>query len=106
VEHRSERQFYEVEAHKAGCSVERLERQMRSFLFARLLKSRDKAGVLALANAGHEIAAPIHAVKHPYVLDLLPCPRHANWRANASRSCICRQSQTMLWSQLRLQPNS
>jgi DUF1016 N-terminal domain len=69
VEQRDERQFYEIEAHKGGWSVETLERQMHSFLFARLLKSRNKAGVLALANAGQEIAAPIDAIKHPYVLD-------------------------------------
>jgi predicted nuclease of restriction endonuclease-like (RecB) superfamily len=74
VEQRAERRFYEIEAHKAGWSVETLERQMHSFLFARLLKSRNKAGVLALANAGQEIAAPIDAIKHPYVLDFLGLP--------------------------------
>jgi predicted nuclease of restriction endonuclease-like (RecB) superfamily len=74
IEQRAERQFYEIEAHKAGWSVETLERQMHSFLFARLLKSRNKAGVLALANAGQEIAAPIDAIKHPYVLDFLGLP--------------------------------
>jgi predicted nuclease of restriction endonuclease-like (RecB) superfamily len=74
VEHRAERLFYEMEAHKAGWSLETLERQMHSFLFARLLKSRDKAGVLALANAGQELKAPIDAIKHPYVLDFLDLP--------------------------------
>lgn len=48
VEHRSERLFYEIEAEKEGWSVPCLERQFHSLLFARLLKSRDKAGVLAI----------------------------------------------------------
>ena len=74
VEHRAERLFYEMEAHAAGWSVETLERQMHSFLFARLLKSRDKAGVLALASAGQTVEAPIDAIKHPYVLDFLNLP--------------------------------
>ena len=54
--------------------METLERQMHSLLFARLLKSRNKAGVLALANAGQEVNAPIDAIKHPYVLDFLNLP--------------------------------
>ncbi|MBI2335571.1 MAG: hypothetical protein HYU97_02275 [Deltaproteobacteria bacterium] len=42
VENRNERLFYEIEAEKEGWSVPTLERQIHSFLFARLLKSRDK----------------------------------------------------------------
>ena len=74
VENRAERSFYEIEAHKAGWSVETLERQMHTFLFARLLKSRDKAGVLALAGEGQAVSAPIDTIKHPYVLDFLNLP--------------------------------
>lgn len=37
VEHRVERLFYEIEAAKAGWDVETLERQIHTFLFARLL---------------------------------------------------------------------
>jgi len=39
VEHKNERLFYEIEAEKEGWSVPVLERQIHSFLFARLLKS-------------------------------------------------------------------
>ena len=52
IEQRPERLFYEIETEKAGWSVSLLERQIHSFLFARLLKSRDKAGVIALAEQG------------------------------------------------------
>jgi predicted nuclease of restriction endonuclease-like (RecB) superfamily len=74
VEHRMERLFYEIEADKAGWDVETLERQIHTFLFARLLKSRDKAGVLALATKGQEVIKPMDAIKSPYVLDFLDLP--------------------------------
>jgi predicted nuclease of restriction endonuclease-like (RecB) superfamily len=74
VDNQAERQFYEIEAERDGWSVPHLERQIHSFLFARLLKSRDKAGVLALARKGMEIAHPIDAIKNPYVLDFLGLP--------------------------------
>lgn len=74
VEHRSERLFYEIEAEQEGWDVRHLRRQIHTFLFARLLKSRDKAGVLALATKGQEITKPIDAIKNPYVLDFLNLP--------------------------------
>lgn len=74
VENRNEQLFYEIEAAKENWSVPQLERQIHTWLFARLLKSRDKAGVLAMAKEGHEVLKPIDAIKHPYVLDFLDLP--------------------------------
>jgi predicted nuclease of restriction endonuclease-like (RecB) superfamily len=74
VEHPAERRFYEIEAEKSGWSVSVLERQIHSLLFARLLKSRDKDGVLALAEKGQTISKPIDVIKQPYVLDFLDLP--------------------------------
>jgi len=74
VEDRAERLFYEIEAEKEGWSVAQLERQIHSMLFVRLMKSRDKAGVLDLTRKGHEIRSPIDALKDPYVLDFLDLP--------------------------------
>jgi predicted nuclease of restriction endonuclease-like (RecB) superfamily len=74
VENKHERLFYEIEAAKENWSVPQLERQIHTWLFARLLKSRDKAGVLAMASKGHEVLKPIDAIKHPYVLDFLDLP--------------------------------
>lgn len=71
VEHRAERLFYEVEAEKEGWSVPHLERQIHTLLFARLLKSRDKAGVLDLARRGQVLERPVDALRDPYVLDFL-----------------------------------
>ena len=53
VEQPAERSFYEIEAEREGWSSHHLERQIHTHLFARLLKSRDKAGVMDLANLMH-----------------------------------------------------
>lgn len=58
VEHKNERLFYEIEAEKEGWSVPVLERQIHPFLFARLLKSRDKDGVMNLLRKGYTITTP------------------------------------------------
>ncbi|MEA3414943.1 MAG: PDDEXK nuclease domain-containing protein [Thermodesulfobacteriota bacterium] len=71
VEHKNERLFYEIEAEKEGWSVPVLERQIHSFLFARILKSRDKNGVLKLATEGQTVKNPTDIIKEPYILDFL-----------------------------------
>ena len=55
VDHREARDFYEIEAVRNGWSARQLERQINSLLFFRLLKSRDKKGLLALANNRDEM---------------------------------------------------
>lgn len=74
VGRREARDFYEIEAIRNGWSARQLERQINTFLFDRLLKSRDKAGVLALANEGLVLARPLDAIKDPYVLEFLDLP--------------------------------
>ncbi|MDP1589463.1 MAG: PDDEXK nuclease domain-containing protein [Prosthecobacter sp.] len=74
VEHHAERLFYEIEAERCNWSQPVLERQIHSHLFVRLLKSRDKAGVLKLASEGQTVERPIDMIKHPYVLDFLEIP--------------------------------
>lgn len=74
VERREARDFYEIEAIRNGWSARQLERQINTLLFDRLLKSRDKAGVLALANEGLVPARPLDAIKDPYVLEFLDLP--------------------------------
>ena len=55
VDNPEARAFYEAEAVNARWSTRELERQINSLLFERLALSRDKEGVLALAQEGHEI---------------------------------------------------
>ena len=74
IERREARDFYEIEAIRNGWSARQLERQINTFLFDRLLKSRDKAGVLALANEGLLPVRPLDAIKDPYVLEFLDLP--------------------------------
>lgn len=74
VDRRDARDFYEIEAVRQGWSARQIERQIDSLLFFRLQKSRDKKCLLALAARGHQIAAPIDAVKDPYVLEFLDLP--------------------------------
>jgi hypothetical protein len=52
VDRREARDFYEIESVRNGWSARQLERQINSLLFFRLLKSRDKEGLLwpMLAN--------------------------------------------------------
>jgi predicted nuclease of restriction endonuclease-like (RecB) superfamily len=68
------RNFYEIESVRNGWSARQLERQINSLLFERLLKSRDKKGVIALANKGQEISKPIDIMKEPIVLEFLDLP--------------------------------
>jgi predicted nuclease of restriction endonuclease-like (RecB) superfamily len=68
------RSFYEIEAAQNCWSARELERQINSFLFERLSKSKDKEGVLSLAQKGQEILKPTDAVKDPTVLEFLGFP--------------------------------
>jgi predicted nuclease of restriction endonuclease-like (RecB) superfamily len=75
VENPDARSFYENEAIAARWSTRELERQIHSLLFERLALSRDREGVLELAQKGHEIQQPIDLVKDPYVLEFVGLPQ-------------------------------
>lgn len=64
-----ERSFYEKETVKEKWDVRTLRRQMESALFLRLAVSRDKEGVLALAQNGIEIQRPEDVIKSTYTLE-------------------------------------
>jgi predicted nuclease of restriction endonuclease-like (RecB) superfamily len=74
VENAHARAFYEHEAVQAHLSVRDLERQVHSLLFERLLKSRSRKGVLALARQGNQPRQPVDVLKDPYVLEFLNLP--------------------------------
>jgi predicted nuclease of restriction endonuclease-like (RecB) superfamily len=96
VANASERAFYEIEAEKEKWSVEYLERQIHSLLFARLLKSRNKDGIMALARKGQEILGFTDAMKDPYVLDFLDIPDGAAVRETELESAIIGKLQDFL----------
>jgi predicted nuclease of restriction endonuclease-like (RecB) superfamily len=91
-----ERRFYELEAEKEGWDVEQLERQIHTLLFARLLKSRDKAGVIELASQGQRIERPIDTLRDPYVLDFLSLPSHHKLRESDLEEAIIDKLQSFL----------
>ena len=70
-----ERSFYEKEAVSEKWSTRELQRQMESTLFFRLAVSRDKEGILALAQEGIEIQTPEDVIKNTYTLEFLNIPQ-------------------------------
>jgi predicted nuclease of restriction endonuclease-like (RecB) superfamily len=76
--------FYLKECEKENWSVRELKRQMKSMLFHRLALSKDKEGVLELAEKGTEIKNPADIIKDPYVFEFLGIPQQkflkANWK--------------------------
>ena len=96
VSRREARDFYEIEAVKNAWSARQLERQIGSLLFERLASSRDKAGVLALANVGLEPSRPIDLIKDPYVLEFLNLPQAARLQETDLEVALISKLQTFL----------
>jgi predicted nuclease of restriction endonuclease-like (RecB) superfamily len=96
VDHRAERLFLEIEAERCNWSQPELKRQIHTHLFARLLKSRDKLGVLQLARQGQVLERPIDAIKHPYVLDFLDLPEAHRLHESALEAAIIEKLQPFL----------
>ena len=93
---RDARDFYEIEALKGAWSARQLERQIDSLLFERLAKSRDKPGVLALANEGHQPERPVDLIKDPYVLEFLALPDVPRLHESQLEEALISQLQTFL----------
>ena len=69
------RKFYEKQTVLENWGYRELDRQINSALFERLALSKDKKGVLQLAEKGHIITNSAEAIKDPYVLDFLKLPQ-------------------------------
>jgi len=63
--------FYTKQCEKENWSVRELKRQMKSMLFHRLALSKDKEGVLAIAEKGAEIQKPEDIIKEHFVFEFL-----------------------------------
>jgi predicted nuclease of restriction endonuclease-like (RecB) superfamily len=81
---------------RGAWSVPHLERQIHTQLFARLLKSRDKAGVMDLASRGQVLERPADTIKQPYVLDFLDLPESPRLRESDLESAILEKLQHFL----------
>lgn len=69
-----ERGFYERQTVNENWSVRELQRQIDSALFLRLAVSRDKEGILSLAQRGIEVQKPEDVIKSTYTLEFLNLP--------------------------------
>ncbi|WML91043.1 PDDEXK nuclease domain-containing protein [Thiothrix lacustris] len=96
IERQEARQFYEIETIRNGWSARQLERQISSLLFDRLLKSRDKEGVMQLANQGLLANRPIDVIKDPYVLEFLDLPEASQWQESQLEQALLSQLQDFL----------
>ena len=91
------RAFYETEAVNARWSTRELERQVNSLLFESLALSRDKDGVLALAQEGHQVQQPADLVKDPYVLEFAGLRQDERFlEADLERALIAKLQQFLL----------
>ena len=75
-----EMQFYYTESIKECWKVRELKRQMKSCLFQRLALSTDKAGVLSLANEGHQVQTPQDIIRDPFVLEFAGLPKQKRYK--------------------------
>ena len=66
--------FYVKECEKQHWSVRELKRQMNSMLFHRIALSKDKEGVLRLAEHGNEVQKPEDIIRDPFVLEFAGLP--------------------------------
>jgi len=81
VENREARDFYEREAVAGGWDKRVLERQIHSYYFERIQKSRKPEKMLAEGRALPVLATPaVDELKNPYVLEFLGLPEVAELR--------------------------
>jgi predicted nuclease of restriction endonuclease-like (RecB) superfamily len=74
IENELERNFYLKQCEKENWGVRELKRQINSSLFHSLALSKDKIGILQLAQKGQIIEKPEDIIKDPYILEFLQLP--------------------------------
>lgn len=74
IEDDLERSFYEKQALNENWSTRELRRQKDASLYLRLAASKDKEGILKLAQEGQLVEKPTDLLREPYVLEFLKIP--------------------------------
>ena len=90
------RGFYETEAVNSNWSTRELERQINSLLFERLALSRDKKGILELAQKGQEIIHPMDLIKDPFVLEFVGLKQEVHFRESDLETALVEKMQSFL----------
>ena len=71
--------FYARECEAQKWSVRELKRQKSTALFQRYALSKDKEGILKLANQGIEVQRPQDIIRDPFVLEFTGLPELPTW---------------------------
>ena len=74
VDRESARAFYEIESARHAWSARELARQIDSLLYDRLIRSKDKKGLMKLAARGQDVSSPLDIFKDPTVIEFLGLP--------------------------------
>lgn len=88
IGNRDERKFYEIESKENQWSLSELKRQFNSGIYERLVLSRDKKGVKALAQKGQIIEKPGDLLKDPYILEFLGLHEETDYSESDLESAI------------------
>lgn len=75
VDNPEARRFYEIECGQNNWSSRVLERQISTLLYERIAMSKDKKGLIKLAEEGHQVIHPCDVIKDPLVLEFLGLPQ-------------------------------
>ncbi len=79
AENELEISFYLKQWEKENWSVRELKRQMKSMLFHRLAPSKDKKGVLEMAQKGAGIQRTEDIIKDPFIFEFLGIPQQQQY---------------------------
>ena len=90
------RSFYEIETLLHSWSARELDRQINSLLYERLAKSRDKDGLIRLANEGHRPQLPAEIFKDPLVIEFLGLPESEKLVESDFESALTTRLQSFL----------
>ncbi len=85
-----ERSFYTKECEQQHWSVRELKRQMKSMLFHRIALSKDKEGILQLAEQGNEVQKAEDILRDPYVLEFAGLPDIKQYKENELEDALVR----------------
>lgn len=91
-----ERGFYEKQAIAERWSVPELKRQKASSLFLRLASSKDKQGILQLAQQGQIIGQATDLLREPYVFEFLKIPEPYQLSETQLETALCDHLQPFL----------
>ena len=90
------RGFYEKQSIAERWAVPELKRQKASSLFLRLAASKDKAGIMQLAEQGQIIEQPADLLREPYVFEFLKIPEPYQVSETQLEAVLCDHLQQFL----------